>query len=103
MSYYNTTHLAGPTLFKFEDMTISQDDAVRQVFKAMRDPMTPSQAEIRLKQLQLIHPNTPLTSIRRSITTLTCEGVLRKTNIKVPGRYGREEYKWEYIKESFSS
>lgn len=97
MSFYNTTQEAGPTLFSFQDLSITQDVAVLQVYRAMRDPMTPSQAERRLKQLELIGKNTPLTSIRRSINTLTEEGKLRKTTSKVTGPYGRPEYKWEYV------
>jgi predicted ArsR family transcriptional regulator len=36
----------------------------------------------------------PLTSVRRSISNLTADGKLVKTERKVQGPYGRPEYVW---------
>ena len=43
---------------------------------------------------KLFGPLTPITSVRRSITTLTANGYLRKTEIKKEGRYGKPNYAW---------
>lgn len=38
--------------------------------------------------------STLLTSIRRAMTSLTKQGLLRKTDSQVPGPYGKSTYTW---------
>jgi hypothetical protein len=39
----------------------------------------------------------PLTSVRRAISTLTREGVLKKTDKQRTGYYGKREYMWRLV------
>jgi len=44
-------------------------------------------------------PNSPITSVRRVITNLTGEGVLRKTDHQKEGPYGDPNYTWTLARE----
>ena len=85
MSYYNTTKETGELLKQSEKKAMTQEKKLRGLF-AILVKMSPSQA------LKYFPKNTPITSVRRGITNLKNEGYLIKTNIKVPGLYGKPEY-----------
>jgi hypothetical protein len=97
--FYNTTHEQGNSLIQSEKKTQSQDELVMWLFKAFNnDGMTPSKVWTSLIELRKIDRNTPLTSIRRSITTLTKDGRLSATERQEKGHYGKKEGIWQLPK-----
>ena len=89
MSYYNTTDESGKALQTYKDKSYLQEDKIRAIFKRCKE-LSPSQAH----QVFGVD-DAPLTSMRRSITNLTSDGFLIKTEKKVSGIYGRPEYNWK--------
>ena len=89
MTYHNTTEQTGAPLAKYIGAASNQDDIVAAWFKENGNG-TPSQASGCL-------PNAPLTSVRRSINTLTKDGKLAKTGKQVIGPYGRPECVWRWF------
>ncbi|MAE87959.1 MAG: hypothetical protein CMB80_34810 [Flammeovirgaceae bacterium] len=89
LTFFNTTNESGETLRNYREAARSQDTKIAEYFADMNMPMSPSQVNAAVLK------DSPLTSIRRSITNLTQRGVLRKTETKVDGPYGRPEYLWE--------
>ena len=83
--YHNSVPVQGQLLFNYESKAQSQEDEVLQLFKSFRE-LTPSQAWVSFK-----HLNVPITSIRRAISNLQCDGYLIKTELKRIGEYGRPE------------
>lgn len=92
--YYNTNTLFGPELKQAEEKTKKQEELVMDVFKKLLQPLTPSLVYRYLINNGKINANTPLTSIRRSITYLTQKEELVKTPVKVKGLFGSPEHKW---------
>jgi hypothetical protein len=89
MPYYNTTNLSGPDLKKAIDKAKTQDEKVLLIFKnTEKRHLSPSQVWVKFKN------SPPITSIRRSINTLTKKGYLEKLDILVEGFYGRPEHVW---------
>lgn len=93
MSYYNTTSLRGQPLKSAEKKSLTQDEAILHLFQSRTRDFTPSEVK-RILDHTLNNP--PLTSIRRSISSLTKSGNLIKTDKKRVGSYGRLEYAWRY-------
>ena len=94
-NYYNTTHLPEPELKKEKLAVKFQDERVLDIFKQSGVKMTPwecSQAYDRL------FPAAPITSIRRAITDLTGQGLLKKCIEQKTGGYGKKNYTWVYDK-----
>lgn len=91
MAYYNTTGEKGKTLDLFAQLAEDQDEAIYKVMLKMRSA-APSQVWKATPQEYL------LTSVRRSLNTLTEQGKLVKTDKKKPGPYGRPEHIWELPK-----
>lgn len=96
MTYYNTTDESGQLLLDYETKSKCQDALVLNVFKRLGRPLTPSEVWGFLTGSQEIARETPITSIRRSITNLTNDLFLIKTKEKGIGKYGRRELKWKY-------
>ena len=91
--FYNTTGLKNIELASVRDKAAKQDDIIREVFE--RYPMmelTPFDVESVLKDNGVRYP---ITSIRRSINTLTGKGALKKTDNRKKGLYGRDNYLWK--------
>ena len=91
--YYNTTGLKGIELNETLVKTGKQDDIIREVFD--RYPvieLTPFDVESILEDNGVKYP---ITSIRRSINTLTGKGMLKKTDNRKKGLYGRDNYLWK--------
>ena len=87
-TYHNTTDLKGKDLVAAIEKAESQDRWIYHLF-GIYNELSPSQAYLK-------YPTpTPITSIRRSITNLTKNGNLVKTDQKVMGMYGRPEYVWK--------
>jgi len=75
--YYNTTTETGQALAEAKVKTKTQDEIVRDFFKG-GGKFTPWIAYNQLIALGRINRNTPITSIRRSITDLCNDGYLVK-------------------------
>ena len=92
MTYYNTTKEDGSSLDRYRTSAKKQDAAIRDHFAGNANvAMTPS-----VVWSQVFDRRVPLTSVRRAITTLTNQGVLRKLDEKGKGPYGRDEHYWIY-------
>jgi hypothetical protein len=93
--FYNTTGLTGSDLQEAEKCSITQSEIILAQFR-LHPTSEYSPSDIHT----LLFPNdTPLTSIRRSITSLTKAGHLVKnpTRLKI-GNYGKSEHVWSLNK-----
>jgi hypothetical protein len=94
-AYFDTTRLPQPEL---EDATATakyQDAVVLAIFQSRDCPLSPSMVwkfGLERKSSWL------LTSVRRSMSTLTKAGKLTKLPVKVVGIHGRREFIWEVVK-----
>lgn len=98
-SYHNTTKLPPRKVAEFEAQAERQEDAVLDWFERMEIPAPPSLVHEELISREMIGAKTPLTSIRRAISNLTKQGLLKKTDEKMPGAFGRPEYCWKLVRE----
>jgi len=91
MSYYNTTHETGQQLKIYIDAAKSQDEIVMELATKLK--------RFSCSSLFKIYPlpNTPITSIRRSVNTLKLAGKIAETGRKVMGKYGRKEAEYETL------
>ena len=90
MTYYNTTHLSGSDLKQSVSTAITQDSIILNHFKNHPGTLfTP------FDLLNLFDFNTPITSVRRSVTNLKKDGLLEKTAEKRMGVYGKLNYCWK--------
>ena len=91
-SFYNTTSETGDTLKDYKEKARSQDMDVLKTFKTL-DSSTLLTPELVLKLLQQSQPkryaNCPCTSIRRSFSNLSNEGLITRSGHMVKGNYGR--------------
>lgn len=85
--FYNTTSLKNEELVESIETCKHQDDVILKLYKKYIN-MSPSQC------LRRINKDWPITSIRRSINTLTAKGLLVKSDVKVKGLYGKAEHVW---------
>lgn len=90
--YYNTTGLNGVQLEAFERAATRQDDAILSLYRKIPE-MSPSTCWRLLETRGITYP---LTSVRRSINTLTKLGSLHKTELMITGHYGKPEHVWRY-------
>lgn len=88
--FYNSTSLTGQELKQAVSIASKQDEAITLIFRTGK-PYTPS--EIMTLCNRAGHSYL-LTSVRRSITSLTDRGVLRNTGNFKQGPYGRPEGVW---------
>lgn len=88
--YFNTTALAGRELEQARKDARTQYDRVRHLFEVMPEGWTASPSKVH----RLVGGAAPITSIRRAITVLTDDGVLKRTDEKVVGPYGKVETTW---------
>ena len=91
MAFYNTTGEKGIVLDKAHKDAKKQDERILAFFKkhGRLRLFTPWDVQVHLGE------DTLITSIRRSINTLTKQGHLVKTHLKVKGPYGRPSYCWK--------
>ncbi len=90
MSYYNTTNLKGQDLFEAIMQANSQEEFVLNLLRKNKR-MTAS-------EIYRHYPKpAPITSIRRALTDLKKRGLVRKTNMKKRGIYGKPEHFYEYV------
>jgi len=87
--FYNTTKEVGEDLKEYKSKAISQDEIIiRHFLKHPYQEFSPSELWINLFEVEF----TPLTSIRRSLNTLTRAGNLIKLDKMKCGIYGRREH-----------
>ena len=86
--YHNTQGLENTE--EYERKALSQDDVIMVFFSSQKygSMFTPSELN------NLVLPNAPITSVRRSLTGLTKAELLVKTCYLVDGPYGRPEGLW---------
>lgn len=91
MSFFNTIRLEGVALKEAQRATETQDERILRFFREFsRNAWTPWEVQ----RLVYSGSQTPITSIRRSINTLTEDGKLIKTGEKRQGPYGKPSYAW---------
>jgi len=91
MSYFNTTN-EEKDLKKYQRKAKSQDEVILEFFKL--HPYTVYSPDYIMDELGL---ECPITSVRRSISNLTKQGKLVKTDRKVLGKYGRLTNTWKLL------
>lgn len=89
-SYYNTTHVRGVKLRRYELAAEVQEEKCVEFWNA--NPYARLTAE---DVGELILPGTPRTSWGRCLTNLTTRGYLVKTDEQVEGVWGRPIYIFE--------
>ena len=90
--YYNTTNEKGEKLAEYKEKAMTQDEIILDWFSytsKRQQGLTPSNVQ------RYALSNAPLTSVRRSMNTLTKQGKLMKTDVKREGIYGRLEHVWK--------
>jgi len=87
-TYFDTTDERGATLDRYESKAKGQDEIILQFFRSHQGQYFSASQVWKA----CFGSNTPLTSIRRSITGLEKSGTLKKLSIKITGQYGRPEY-----------
>jgi len=95
MSYYNTTSLEGSELKHAWSKNATQDEVVLAVFLTNKTVVfTPHEIQSILRDdYEKLYP---ITSVRRSINTLTEREALIKTTTKRKGPWGASNYCWKY-------
>jgi hypothetical protein len=91
MSYYNTTNLQGVELAESVEQTKSQSARIYKIMKRKGYNMTP--VEVHAEYCEMYKP-CPITSIRRSLTDMTTDGLLFKSDERALGLYGKDNFKW---------
>jgi len=95
--WYNTTHEQGQKLEDLNQKASGQQERILQYFKENRQhSFTPH-------QINEVFPEYPITSIRRAMSNLTQQERLIKTDRKVMGKYGADNYCWKYKTEFIQS
>lgn len=95
-SFYNTTGEIGEKLKEFESKCKGQELIVLKFFQEKKYTLF-SPVDV---LDNCFSENTPITSVRRAITNLTKAGFLIKTDKKVKGMYGKDNYLWKFNAES---
>jgi hypothetical protein len=90
--YYNTLGHEGEELRTYKRKALTQDRVLYHFILLFPfEGYTPSELN------RMVLPGTPVTSVRRSINTLTREGKLVKTGEQRTGPYGRPETVWRLV------
>lgn len=87
MTYYNTTNEIGAELAASIQKNEKQEVVILGLFQKVAE-WQPSHIFELLKVY-------PITSIRRTLTDLTAQGLLIKSEIKMMGMYGKKEHVWK--------
>lgn len=95
MSYYNTTNIKERKLKYAWAKNATQDEVVLAVFVTNKTVVfTPHEIQSILREdYEKLYP---ITSVRRSINTLTERDALIKTTTKRKGPWGASNYCWKY-------
>ena len=101
--YYNTTKETPDQVKKFTKINNGQDKKVLSIIRKLDKPFSASLVFLEFSKhggRWEIWDNTPITSIRRSITTLKQldNPPIEETGKRVMGLYGRTELQYKLIK-----
>ena len=88
--FYNTIGLQGSELAQANASCETQEERVLKIMQ-VGCSFTPSHVHWVYNEF---YPEVPITSIRRAMTNLTRRGLIRKTDEKEEGKYGKLNYKW---------
>lgn len=95
MTYFNTAGLDGDDLQERIEQCESQEDKVEALFAACPGKrFTPFE----VRDI-VFNGSVPITSVRRAMTNLTNEGILKKTETQREGPYGQPNYTWQLSKQ----
>lgn len=86
--FYNTTNELGDNLALYRGRAKGQAELILRFFRVTDRAWSPSQI------MRCFGDRWPITSVRRAITDMTKAGLLERTDNKVTGPYGRDEYTW---------
>lgn len=86
-SFHNSIDVAGQILIQYEADNRSQEERVLEVFSYVKTPMIWS-------EVQSYVPDMIEISVKRCLSNLKKKGLLEKTNIKVMGTRGVENFKY---------
>lgn len=90
--YKDSTNESGVTLDEYENKAKKQDDLILALFRKFPlVPMTPPEVNVLLGT----NSHMLLTSVRRSLNSLTNLGYLERLDSKRKGIYGRMNYQWK--------
>jgi Fe2+ or Zn2+ uptake regulation protein len=87
--FYNTTGETGATLAASKIKADTQNSVILEFFKNTDGEFTPFEVQ------EMALPGAPITSIRRSLTTLTGMGLLDKCSVKREGIYRKINFTWK--------
>ena len=89
--YHNSTNLNGRELFENIKNAANQEEIVAEIFR--------KRGKLSASEVYNIYPvkSVPITSIRRAMSNLKNKGIIRKTEQKKTGIYGKPEYLYEYV------
>lgn len=91
VAFWNTSHLHGEALQDARNKARHQDVLVLSILRGAHDGMTPSEV---WRAAREAGSDLLLTSVRRSMNTLTRDGQLAKLDRTREGPYGRPERLW---------
>ena len=90
-NFYNTINEDGDELSKSKKQSLKQEAIIYSIFD---DNENRSFTPFEILEIGKFW-NTPITSIRRAINTLTKKGFIVKTDEKRKGAYGKANYCWK--------
>jgi Fe2+ or Zn2+ uptake regulation protein len=90
--FYNTIGLKGKNYHKAIQNAHTQSERILTILKFKKVAMTPFDV---WHEYQKYYPPCPVTSIRRSLTNLTQQGFLEKSETMGMGIYGMPNNKWK--------
>jgi hypothetical protein len=93
-NWHNTTDEAN-----IEELNLhaeTQEEKILEFFK-----MYPDNSYTPFEVHRHVLRDCPVTSVRRALSNLTTEGKLVKTSVKVKEKYGKSNYKWKLVVNSF--
>ena len=99
MSYYDTTNLRQQLRDQEYKEMLVKTEKQEQVIRILADDFiektfSPSMMH---SVMERHGKKLPITSVRRAISDLTREGVLKKTDKQRIGYYGKREYMWREV------
>ena len=99
MSYYDTTNLRQQLREEEYKMMLVKTRKQERLVEMLADDFVDKTFSPSLMhaKIESFGRKLPLTSIRRAISDLTREGVLKKTDKQKMGYYGKREYMWRKV------
>jgi len=91
MDFFNTIHLDGEELYDAVKNVVKQNERIYQLMKLSGKKYTPFEMH---RVYEKFFAKTPVTSIRRAMTTLTNDNRLIKLDEMKAERYGKPNYLW---------